>query len=91
MADKLVLFDDLCRGPLWLAGQELGLRVMGVSIKVEPTGYLVVFRAVTAEGPRVAFVGCGTLQQVYRALQDVGSVPLSKWREDKYALDKKGT
>lgn len=91
MAGKLELFDDLCRGPLWFSGQEEGFRLVGASLKIEPTGYLVILRAITAEGPRVAFVGAGTLEQVYRALKDLNSLPLEKWKVDRFALDKMGT
>lgn len=91
MADKLQLFDDFCRGPLWLMGAGTGSRIMGVSLKVEPTGYLLIIRAVTAEGPKVAFVGCATMEKVYRRLKDIDSLPLSKWKEDRYAFDRSGT
>ena len=88
MSDKLLAFDDLCRGKLWFQGMDQGLRIMGVSIKVEAKGYLVVVKAITAEGPKVAFIGCGTMERVYRELQAIDSLPPDKWRQDKFALDK---
>lgn len=89
MVDKMLAFDDLCRTNLWLQGMDQGLRIMGVTIKVESTGYLVVVKAISAEGPKVAFVGCKGIEQVYRELQQVASLPPKKWREDVFALDKK--
>jgi len=88
VVDKMQAFDDFRKGKLWFLGMEQGLRVVGVTIKVEPGGYLVVIKAITAEGPKIAFVGCGSLEQVYREIQGIDSLPLNKWREDKYALDK---
>lgn len=85
---KLGVLEEFMRQRLWFidVGQER--RVVGMSIKIEPTGYLAVVKTISAEGPEVCFVGTKTLDGIRRNLLDRSERDTRKWREDKYRVDK---
>lgn len=83
--------DDVFVRSCWLKGAESGMRLHGVNIKVQPTGYLVILKVLTAEGPRVAFRQAGTIEAVGREVRDWDQITLKNWKEDRFFLDRLGT
>ena len=51
------IIDEFFKNGLWFVDWPKPIRLTGVSVKVEPTGYLVILKGITAEGPVVAFKG----------------------------------
>jgi hypothetical protein len=76
------------RNGLWFASWSNGERLVGLTIKVEPTGYLAILKFITAEGPKVGFYSSKTLEGVFRGLSSDKGREAVRLREDKYALDK---
>lgn len=87
--DKLVTLDEFFQQKVWFLDFGPTIRLVGVTIKVEPTGYLAILRAITAEGPKVAFLGKKGLDKLRTALLDESGRDAIRWRDDKYKLDKK--
>lgn len=77
------------RNNLWFVDWPGGERLVGLTIKVEPTGYLLILRFISAEGPKVGFYGCQSLEKAFRALSSSTAREAIRLRPDKYALDKK--
>lgn len=86
--DKLRVVEDFFAQGLWLIDVEKGPRIIGMSIKVSPSGMLAVVKAVSSEGPMVTFVGAPTLEGLYRKLQTTLASNAVKWRPDQFALDR---
>lgn len=82
--DKLLVLEEFFSQVVWFLDFGPSLRVVGASIKVEPTGYLLVLRAKSAEGPQVAFVGARTLDKLRTEVLDRAGSERLKWREDRY-------
>jgi len=87
MIDKLGVVDEFFQRGLWLTQEGGGRRVTGASLKLSPTGYLLIVRAYGAEGPVVAFVGARTLAEVMRKTKSGLEEGNLKWREDQFAFD----
>ncbi len=62
--DKLRVLDDFLQNQIWFTDVGALRRLTGVTIKVEPSGYLAVIKAVTAEGPEVAFMGFSQIDKL---------------------------
>lgn len=88
MVDKLVLMDEYLLQGLWREKFDEIARLVGVTIKVEPLGYLAVFKATGAEGPVVAFKTFRSLEEIYRSLKSTEGRASLRWRPDKFMLDK---
>lgn len=91
MSDKLLVLEEFFAQKIWFLELGMGIRVHGCSIKVEPQGYLLVIRARSAEGPKVAFVGKSTLDGLRRHLLGLDGTDTLKWRDDQFALDRMQT
>lgn len=89
MVDKMLAVEEFFKQALWFLDRTIDQRLLGLTIKVEPTGYLAIFRAITAEGPVVAFYQAQTLDEIRCRLVNNGGLESLKWRTDKYALDGK--
>lgn len=89
--DQLGLLDEELKLKIWFRGAEAGLRVTGVTLKCEPTGVLVIVKAISAEGPVITFRGCKGLGQVRAELAGLDSIPSGKWRPDNFALAQNST
>lgn len=72
---------------MWLKDITDGRRLTGMTIKVEPVTKLAVVKAISAEGPVVAFVGGHTFKDLWRTLERLGHGETLKWRPDQFALD----
>ena len=90
MTDKLLVLEEFYAQKIWFLKLEDGKRIYGASIKVEPSGYLLVLKARSAEGPQVAFIGGGTLDGLRKKLLAFGGDNQPRWRQDKFALDRLG-
>lgn len=89
--DKLGLVNAWLTRDLWLQDIAGGKRLVGASLKIQPTGLLLVLKSISAEGPFVAFVGGNSLEKIMRKTQvglDGGAM---NWRIDQYRLDSSGT
>lgn len=80
---------EFFRSKLWYVDWQNGERLIGCSLKVEPTGYLAILKFISAEGPKVGFCGGKTIEGVFRTLSSDAGRKAIKLREDQYALDKK--
>lgn len=89
MVDKLRNLEEFFATRMWFTEFEEPIRLTGVSIKVEPTGYLVILKGITAEGPRVAFVGVKQLDLFRRIMLGQVDHKVIKWRLDRFAIDEK--
>ena len=72
---------------VWVADWPGIARITGVKIKCEPTGYLVILNAISAEGPMVGFVGARHFKEIARLGWDEEQRRGVRWRQDRYALD----
>lgn len=88
--DKLVVLEEFFAQKLWFLELGDGRRVSGASIKIEASGYLLIIKARSAEGPQVAFVGAGSLTGIRSKLLLAENGSSLKWRADQYALDRLG-
>lgn len=88
--DKLMVLEDFLRQGVWFLDWLGGARLTGITIKVEPAGKLVILKAITAEGPKVAFVGAGTLDAFRRKVTNREERESINWRVDQFALDNLG-
>ena len=88
--DKLQVLEEFLARGMWFLELGEGVRVSGATIKVEPSGYLLVLKARSAEGPKVAFVGAGTLDGMRRKLVSGAQQGTLAWRVDQFALDRLG-
>lgn len=86
--DKLEVLEDFFTQPVWFLEFGEGRRLVGITVKVEPQGYLAVLKCISPEGPQVAFVGSSSLDGVRRKLRDAAHRGEIRWRDDKYKLDK---
>lgn len=86
--DKLVVLEEFLRNRIWFCDFGANVRLVGMSIKIEPNGLFVILKAITAEGPVVAFTGATDLDGLRRKLQSPEGRSKLKWREDRFALDK---
>jgi hypothetical protein len=82
--DKLQAVDEFLKNGAWFLEFGGDKRVRGMTLKIEPTGYLLVLKVATPEGPQVAFYGCETLEKLYRFLQNGTENGSLKFREDRY-------
>lgn len=89
--DKLLVLEEFYAQQIWFLDFGGNRRLMGVSIKVDPSGILAILKAISPEGPQVAFVGASTFDQVRRKLSGTESRNTIKWRADQFALDRTGT
>lgn len=90
MTDKLQVLEQYFTHGYWMQTHEGISRIMGLTIKAEPSGYLAVVKAFSSEGPVVAFIGAPNLEGIYRKLAGAKGNGGLQWREDKYYLDKNG-
>lgn len=60
------------------------IRVYEVHIKVQPGTLFAIIKAVSAEGPKVAFTGGGSLPALSRAIQERIKAYPDKWRDDQF-------
>lgn len=88
--DKLLVLEEFFARKMWFLDLGDGRRVSGASIKVEPSGYLLVLKARSAEGPQVAFVGASSISGIRSKLLASGLTETLKWRIDQFALDRLG-
>jgi hypothetical protein len=84
--DKLQSVDEFFRTKAWFLQWQDGIRMTGYTLKIEPTGYLLVIKAISPEGPLVGFYGCETLEKLYRFLQNGTEGEGVRFRPDKFAL-----
>jgi len=82
-----IIFDEFFTRNVWLLEWEDGIRLTGLSLKCEFTGYLAVLRGISAEGPKVAFLSKPTLKQVYSNLKSKNGRGAVRWRPDRFKLD----
>ncbi len=87
---KIRTLEDFYARAVWFLEFETGARVSGLTIKCEPTGYLAIIKAITAEGPKVAFLGARTLDKIRTVLSSPEGREKLKWRVDQYTLDRIG-
>lgn len=85
--DKLLVLEEFYGQKLWFLDLGGDQRVYAASIKVEPSGYLLILRARSAEGPQVAFVGARSLSEIRRKVLGFEGNSTLKWQADKFALD----
>lgn len=85
--DQLV--DEFFKTSLWFVEWPSPIRLTGVTVKIEPTGYLLILKGITAEGPVVAFKGARSLWGACTDLRTKDTRYNITWRPDKYALDEK--
>lgn len=85
--DKLLVVEEFYAQKLWFLDLGSGVRVYGATLKIEPSGYLLVIKARSAEGPQVAFVGAQSLAAVRNKLLQAEGNGSLVWRTDKFALD----
>lgn len=83
-----VLLGEYFSNKVWFTDFPGAVRLVGISIKVEPGGCLGVLKAVSAEGPKVAFLGASSIDSLWRKLRDPSGRAALQWREDKYRFDK---
>lgn len=86
---KLGVLEEFFVQRLWFLNVGQDRRIIGCSIKVEPTGYLAVLKAITPAGRQVTFVGSKTLDGVRRHLEDPQKLGKQVWRDDLFGFDKK--
>lgn len=86
-ATDLQLVEEFLTDNLWFLEMDSGIRIRGCSIKVEPSGFLVVLKGKSAEGPVVAFMGKSSLNKVVAALRTEAGRNALRWRQDKFAFD----
>ena len=86
--DKLKVLEDWLLGGVWFEDLGTEFRLVGITIKIQPGGHLAILKAVTAEGPRVAFLQLRDIDRLRTLLRDAGGRDCLRWREDKYKLDK---
>lgn len=84
---KLEALDRWLTHGYWVQDHEGVARVVGLSIKCEPQQILAVCKALTAEGPVVAFVQAKGLEHLYGIMGRKGLGDQVRWREDRFALD----
>lgn len=87
--DKVQVLDEFFRQKVWFVDCGDSRRIVGVSIKVEPNGYLAIIKAISPEGPQVAFLGKKSLDKIRTALLSSDGRGALRWRIDEYQLDKK--
>ena len=87
--DKLQIIEDFFKQTIWFQECGEGVRLVGASLKIEPTGMLLILRGISAEGPLVAFVGGRGLEEIWRKVNTSEKCKSLKWRTDHFALDKK--
>jgi hypothetical protein len=87
---KLGVLEEFFAQQIWFLDVGVGRRVIGLTIKVEPTGYLAVIKAIGTGGPEVSFAGSQTLDGIRTKLSHSGGGLDLAWRQDKYRLDKNG-
>ena len=88
--DKLLVVEEFFAQKIWFLDVGEGVRVCGASIKVEPSGYLLVLKGRSAEGPKVTFIGAGTIEGIRRKLLNSAENGGPEWRVDKFAFDRLG-
>lgn len=86
--DKLQVLEDWLTQGVWFEDFGTEIRLVGITIKVQPGGHLAVLRGITSEGPKVAFLQVAQIDRIRTMLRDGGSNGCVRWREDKFALDK---
>lgn len=85
--DKLLVLEEFYAQKIWFLDFGDGRRLHGASIKIEASGYLLILKARSSEGPVVAFVGAGSLSKIRSKLLGFEGNGTLKWRADQYALD----
>ena len=85
--DKLQCANEFLLNRLWFHDFGPNLRLTGCSIKVTPTGYLYVLKAISPEGPIVAFSSEQGIDGLRRKLESGDGPSSLKWRPDKFRLD----
>lgn len=88
--DKLLVLEEFFAQKIWFLDVGEGVRICGATIKVEPSGYLLVLKGRSSEGPKVSFVGAGSLSGIRSKLLANALNGGVKWRVDQYALDRLG-
>lgn len=87
--DKLEVLEGWLQHGVWFVEFGDGVRLTGVSIKIQPSGHLAILKGITAEGPKVAFLQLPTIDKLRRKLSAGNGLESIRWRADKFALDKK--
>lgn len=86
---KLETVEEFFLRGVWFLEFDIECRLTAVSIKCTPTGKLAILKAITAEGPQVAFCGADEFAGLWRKLNSAEGRSKLKWKPDCYALDKK--
>lgn len=86
---KLEVLEEWFRYKLWDANLGETRRLAGLNIKVTPGGCLVVVKAVSGQGPEVAFYQAPSLDAIRRLLSNGAAAETLRWRPDQFVLDKK--
>ena len=85
---KFDVLEEFYARKVWFLDIGDGKRMSGLTIKCEPTGYLAILKAISAEGPKVAFLGANTLDKIRTVLCSPKGLAELKWRDDQYRLDR---
>lgn len=85
--DKLSIVNEWLTRSLWIEGIGQHKKLTGVSIKVQPTGLLMILKAISPEGPVIAFVGGSSLEDIMRKVKATIADGGVRWREDRFAFD----
>lgn len=88
MADKLLVLEEFYATKVWFLNWPNGIRVTAISLKIQPGSILAILKAISAEGPMVAFAQVKSLDELRRKLSDPQGISSIKWRPDQYGLDK---
>jgi len=89
LIDKLTVVEDFLRTQIWFLDWGSNIKFVGMTVKIEPSGLFVIVRALSPEGPIVAFTGASCLESLMRKLKSGEERSKLRWRPDQFALDKK--
>lgn len=88
MDEKIDIVEHFFSHAVWIMEFSDSVRLIGITIKVEPSGYLAVMKGLRGDGPIVGFIGARSLVGLYRDIQAKAANGGIKWRPDQFALDK---
>jgi hypothetical protein len=82
----LITLEEWFATKVWFLEWGNGHRLVDMSLKIQPGGYLLILRAISAEGPQVAFYQSYSLDGIRKGLGEVSGRNSLKWRPDKFKL-----